>query len=128
MCVWSHLLTKGLGNCPDSTLEHEHKSLKTSGLPLRPVPPLGARVAVATEEEPSVKGPCEVDTTTEAQRDIPPQTIRWNVRDDAEVRPTMWRLYHNSPAWKLKMCVDAMKVRPIDLSSLGVTTSGRSRR
>ena len=125
MCAWSHSVDKRSRESPDSTLEHEHKSLRTSGLPLRQVPPLGARVAVATDEEPNVNGPSEVDTTTAVQHDIEPQTIRWNVREEAEIRPTMWRLYHSSPAWKLKMCVDAMKVRPIDLSSLGQMTRVR---
>ena len=94
---------------PDSTLKQEHKSLKTSG--------------VATEEEPNVFVPSAIATTTEDQPDIEPQTIRWNVKEKTEIRPTMWRLYHSSPAWKLKMCVDAMKVRPVDLSSLAQTTT-----
>ena len=37
----------------------------------------------------------------------------------------MWRLYHSSPAWKLKTCIDAMKARPVDLLSLAQTTSVR---
>ena len=98
---------------PDSTLKPEHKSLKTSG------------VAVATEEEPIVYVTCAVTATTDNQPDIEPQTIRWNVKEKSEVRPTMWRLYHSSPAWKLKTCIDAMKVRPVDLSSLAQTTSVR---
>ena len=32
-------------------------------------------------------------------------------------------LNHSSPAWKLKICIEAMKVRPIDLSSLAKETS-----
>ena len=95
---------------PDSTLKPEHKSLKTSG------------VAVATEEEPIVYVTCATTATTDRQPDIEPQTIRWNVKEKTEVRPTMWQLYHSSPAWKLKTCVDAMKVRPVDLPSLAQTT------
>ena len=40
------------------------------------------------------------------------------MREKADVRPTTWRFHHSSPAWKLKICIDAMKVRPIELSSL----------
>ena len=96
---------------PDSTLKPEHKSLQTSG------------VAVATEEEPIVFGTCAIAATTADQSEIEPRTIRWNVKEKTEVRPTMWRFHHSSPAWKLKICVDAMKVRPVDLSSLAQTTS-----
>ena len=35
----------------------------------------------------------------------------------------MWRLHHSSPAWKLKVCIDAMNVRPIDLTTLAQETS-----
>ena len=98
---------------PDSTLKPEHKSLKTSG------------VAVATEEKPIVFGASAITATAVDQYDIEPQTIRWNVKEKSEVRPTMWRLHHSSPAWKLKICIDAMKVRPVDLSSLAQKTSVR---
>ena len=96
---------------PDSTLKPEHKSLKTAG------------VAVATEEEPVVHVTCVTSDKTDAQHDIEPQTIRWSVMQKSEVRQTMLRLYHSSPAWKLKTCIDAMKVRPVDLPSLAQTTS-----
>ena len=35
------------------------------------------------------------------------------------------KLIHSSPAWKLKTCIDAMKVRPVDLSWLAQTTGVR---
>ena len=111
MYTWSRLLTKGLGSPPDSTLKPEHKSLKTSG------------VAVATEEEPIVFGTSAVIATAVDQFDVGPQTIRWSVKEKTEVRSIMWRLHHSSPAWKLKICIDAMKVRPVDLSSLAQKTS-----
>ena len=57
------------------------------------------------------------------QSSLEPQTIRWNVREKSEVRQTMWRLHHCSPAWKLKVCIDAMKTRPVDLSRLAQETS-----
>ena len=88
---------------PDSTLKPEHKSLKTSG------------VAVATDEEPIIVGTSAVATSAASQSDIEPQTIRLNVKEKADVRPTMWRFHHSSPAWKLKICIDAMRVRPIEL-------------
>ena len=98
---------------PDSTLKPEHKSLKTSG------------VAAATNEGPVVFGASVTTAAAVDQSSIEPQTIRWNVREKSEVRPTMWRLHHCSPAWKLKICVDAMKARPVDLSSLAQETSVR---
>ena len=98
---------------PDSTLKPEHKSLKTSG------------VAIATEEEPIVFGTSAVTAKKADQSEIKPQTIRWNVKEKHEVRPTMWRFHHSSPAWKLKICIDAMKDRPVDLSSLAQKTSVR---
>ena len=49
--------------------------------------------------------------------------IRWKVKEKSEIRQIMWRLHHSSPAWKLKVCIDAMKVRPIDLTTLAQETS-----
>ena len=96
---------------PDSTLKPEHKSLKTSG------------VAVATDEGPVVFGASVATAAAVDQSSLEPQTVRWNVREKSEVRPTMWRLHHCSPAWKLKVCIYAMKARPVDLSSLAQETS-----
>ena len=98
---------------PESTLKPEHKSLKTSG------------VAVAAKEGPVVFGASVTTAAAVDQSSIEPQTIRWNVREQSEVKPTMWRLHHCSPAWKLKICIDAMKARPVDLSSLAQETSVR---
>ena len=96
---------------PDSTLKQEHKSLKTSG------------VAVATNEESDVFRACAATAATVDQSSPVAPTIRWKVKEKSEVRQTMWRFHHSSPAWKLKVCVDAMKVRPVDLSSLAQETS-----
>ena len=96
---------------PDSTLKPEHKSLKTSG------------VAVATDEEPTVFVANATAAPAEDLSGMEPQTIRWNVREKSEVKLTMWRLHRCMPAWKLKICIDAMKVRPVDLSSLAQETS-----
>ena len=49
--------------------------------------------------------------------------IRWNVKEESEVKQIMWRLHRCLPAWKLKVCIDAMKVRPIDLAVLAQETS-----
>ena len=96
---------------PDSALKPEHKSLKTSG------------VAVATNEGPVVFGASVATTAAVDQSSIEPQTIRWNVREKSEVGPTMWRLHHCSPAWKSKICIDAMKARLVDSLSLAQETS-----
>ena len=96
---------------PDSTLKPEHKSLKTSG------------VAVATNEEPTVFSACAaIAAAVDDSRPEAP-AIRWKVKEESEVRQTMWRLHHSSPAWKLKVCIDAMKARPIDLATLAQATS-----
>ena len=96
---------------PDSTFKPEHKSLKTSG------------VAVATSEESVVSGACAA-ITAEVDRSNPEApAIRWKVTEKSEVRQIMWRLHHSSPAWKLKVCIEAMKVRPIDLTALAQETS-----
>ena len=73
-----HSADKRSRDSPDSTLKPEHKSLKTSG------------VAVATDEDTRAM-------LAKTQPDIPPQTIRWNVREKAEVRVTVWRLHHSTP-------------------------------
>ena len=80
-------------------------------------------VAVATDEEPVVLGASVATAAAVDQSSLEPQTVRWNVREKSEVRQTMWRLHHCSPAWKLKVCIDAMKARPVDLSSLAQETS-----
>ena len=108
-----HSADKRSRDSPDSTLKPEHKSLKTSG------------VAVATDEKPIIVGTSAVDTSAENEHDIEPQTVRWNVKEKADVRTTMWRFHHSSPAWKLKTCIDAMKVRPLELSSLAKETGVR---
>ena len=96
---------------PDSTLKTEHKSLKTAG------------VAVATEEGSGAYVTCATSDKGDTQHGIKPQTIRWSVMKKSDISPIMLRLYHNSPAWKLKTCIDAMKVRPVDLPSLAQATS-----
>ena len=95
---------------PDSTLKPEGKSLKTSG------------VATATDAE-SVASCASAAALTAADNSNPvPPTIRWKVKEISEIRPTMWRLQHRMPAWKLKACVDALQLRPIDLAALAETT------
>ena len=37
----------------------------------------------------------------------------------------MWRLHRSSPAWKLKVCSDALQARPIDLSTLAQETGAQ---
>ena len=95
---------------PDSTLKPEHKSLKTSG------------VAVATNEEPVVSGGC-VAIPAEVDRNPEAPAICWKVKEESEVRQIMRRLHHRSPAWKLNVCLEAMKVRPIDLTILAQETN-----
>ena len=106
-----HSADKRSRDSPDSTLKPEQKSLKTGG------------VAVATDEEPNHVGASVANTPAAPEPDIPPQTVRWNVRNKEEVRMIMLRLHRSSPDWKLKICIEAMKVRPIDLSLLAKETS-----
>ena len=97
-----HSADKRSRDSPDSTLKPEHKSLKTSG------------VAVATNEEPITGGTSAVTASAASRSDIEPQTVR--------CRTTMWRFHHGTPAWKLKTCINAMKVRPLEMSSLAKET------
>ena len=96
---------------PDSTLKPEGKSLKTSG------------VAVATDEEPVVFSACAPIAVAVDHSSPEAPTIRWKVKEKSEIRQIMWRLHHSSPAWKLKVCINAMKVRPVDLATLAQETS-----
>ena len=96
---------------PDSTLKPEYKSLKTSG------------VAVATDEESVVSGACVAVTAEVDHSNSEAPTIRWNVKEKSEVKQIMRRPRHSSPAWKLNVCLEAMKVRPIDLTLLAQATS-----
>ena len=34
----------------------------------------------------------------------------------------MWQLQHRVPSWKLKSCIDALQVRPIDLAAIAEAT------
>ena len=95
---------------PNSTLKPEGKSLKTSG------------VAVGTDDEPVVRdygipAPVAVDHSNPVA-----PVIRWKVKEESEIKLIMRRFHHSTPAWKLKMCIDAMKVRPVDLASLAQET------
>ena len=77
---------------PDSTLKPEGKSLKTSG------------VAVATEGEPAMSN-LGVSAPVAADHNSPEAPIIcWNVKEESEVKQTMWRLHRSLPAWKLKVC------------------------
>ena len=96
---------------PNSTLKPEHKSLKTSG------------VAVARNEEPVVFDACAAIAAAVDHSNPEAPAICWKVKEKSEVRQTMRRLHHSSPAWKLKVCIDAMKARPIDLTTLAQETS-----
>ena len=44
------------------------------------------------------------------------------MKEKSEVGQIMWRLHDSSPAWKLKVCIEAMKARPIDLTTLAQET------
>ena len=96
---------------PDSTLKPEGKSLKTSG------------VAVATDEEPAVLSAGAPSAVAADLSSPEAPIIRWKVKEESEVKQITWRLHRSLPAWKLKVCIDAMKVRPVDLTKLAQETS-----
>ena len=80
-------------------------------------------VAVATDEEPAVLN-LGVPAAVAADHSSPKAPIiRWNVKEESEIKQIMWRLHRSLPAWKLKVCIDAMKVRPVDLAALALETS-----
>ena len=98
---------------PDSTLKPEGKSLKTSG------------VATATSTENVTSSACAADTATfDGSNDAAPKapTIRWRAREAAETRLLVRQLHQRMPAWKLKICAEALRVNPVDLARIAEVT------
>ena len=82
-------------------------------------------VATATSAEPVVSSvyAAVTATTNEGNDNVPePPTVRWKVKESSEVRPLMWQFHHRMPAWKLRACIDALQVEPIDLAALAEAT------
>ena len=65
--------------------------------------------------------PAAADTATfDGSNDAKPKapTIRWRVGDDAETRLLTRQLHQRMPAWKLKICAEAVRATPVDLARL----------
>ena len=91
---------------PDSTLKPEGKSLKTSG------------VAPATSTRDVTSNSCAADTVTfDGSNDAAPSapTVRWKARDATEARLFVRQIHRRMPAWKLKICTEALNASLVDL-------------
>ena len=98
---------------PDSTLKPEGKSLKTSG------------VATATSPEDVNSNTCAADTATfDGSNDAAPgaPTVRWKARDAAEAKLFVRQMHRRIPAWKLKLCTEALHASPVDLVRIAEVT------
>ena len=85
---------------PDSTLKPEGKSLKTSG------------VAPATLTEDVTSNSCAADTATfDGSNDAASRapTVCWKARDAAEANLLVRQMHRRIPAWKLKLCTEAIE-------------------
>ena len=93
---------------PDSTLKPEGKSLKTSGPATASSTRHIASSSCATDNiTPNVNE--EQETTSKAS------TVRWKANDAPQARLLVRQMHRRIPAWKLKLCVEALNARPIDL-------------
>ena len=97
---------------PDSTLKSEGKSLKTSG------------VAKATESEDNISASASDATMTEEPQHNHPETpvAQWKAKNADETRLHIRQMHRRLPAWKLKVCVEALQADRIDLESITKVT------
>ena len=96
---------------PDTTLKPDGKSLKTSE---------AASPSLARQD---ASGSCAADTlmfdvSVEQEATSKPPTIRRRANDASEARLLTRQMHRRClkriPAWKFKMCVEALNARPID--------------
>ena len=100
---------------PDSTLKPDGKSLKTSGT----ATPSPARHATSSS--------CEADTlmfdvSVEQETTSKPPVIRRNANDASQARLLVRQMHKRIPAWKLKLCAEALNARPIDHERIAEVT------
>ena len=89
---------------PDSTLKPEGKSLKTSGV----------ASATLTEGATFCARTTKSGSTDEVQDSDPKAPVtRWKARDVAEARLYVRQMQQRVPAWKLKLCTEALHTEPI---------------
>ena len=97
---------------PDSTLKPEGKSLKTSA------------VATATSREDSVKSTSAVEPALVGENDdskIETPNARWKA-EDVDQAKLMQHMHRRIPAWKMKVCTEALYADPIDLARVAEVT------
>ena len=92
---------------PDTTSKPDGKSLKTS------------ESASPSPARHDTSGTCAADTlmhdvSVEQEVTSKPPTIRRKANDASEARLLTRQMHQRIPAWKLKMCVEALNARPID--------------
>ena len=49
-------------------------------------------------------------------------TVRWKARDAAEARLFVQQMHRRIPAWKLKLCTEALNASPVDLAHIAEVT------
>ena len=89
-----------------SSLKPEGKSLMTSGV----------ATATSTEEVTSNKGAAD-KATVDGSSDTVPEApaYRRKARNAAETKQFLRQMHHRTPAWKRKLCTDALHASPVDL-------------
>ena len=98
---------------PDSTLKPKGKSLKTSG------------VAPATSTENVNSSACTAGTATlDESKNAAPRapTVCWKARDAAEAKLFVQQMHRCIPAWKLKLCIEALNASSVDLARIAEVT------
>ena len=92
----------------------------------------GAAPYPDTVEEPSAtnhgtSSSCTADTATfdgsvEQEADPKAPTIRWKAKNTTEAKLYVRQMHRRIPAWKLKLCVEALNTRPINLARIAEVT------
>ena len=99
---------------PNSTLKQVGKSLKTSA----------PATASATRHTSSSCATDMVtfDATVEQDADLKDSAIRCKARDASEAKLFVRQMHRRVSAWKLKLCIEALNARPIDLVRIAEVT------
>ena len=82
-------------------------------------------VATATSTEDVTSNACAADAATfEGSSDAAPTTptIRWKARSATEAKQFVRQMHRRVPAWKLKLCTEALHASPVDLARIAEVT------
>ena len=62
------------------------------------------------------------DVSVEQETTSKPPAIRWKAIDASKTRLLVRQMHKRIPAWKLKLCVEALNARPIDHARISEVT------